>query len=97
MLTSLSNMLYKQGMRKDTAIAFFGSVQATATAINVRRSAVYQWGEIVPAVSALKLSAASDGKLKFDSSAYLKAHKNSTKRDGRSRYVPPRAAITSGN
>lgn len=67
-------------MRKDTAIAFFGSVQATATAIKVRRSAVYQWGAIIPAVSALKLAAASRGKLKFDPAAYLSPTKRPSRR-----------------
>ena len=60
-------------MLKETVLAHFGgSVQRTADAIGVTRSAVYQWkdGEPIPAESALKVQAATRGKLKVDPALY---------------------------
>ncbi len=52
------------------ALAYFGSKKAIADAIGVSPSAVSQWEELVPPLSAAKLEKASDGRLKFDPDLY---------------------------
>ena len=65
-------------MFKRDAIAHFGSqadiVQALGT---ISKSAVSQWGDIVPLRSAMELERLSEGKLKVDLDQYkLSGHAN---------------------
>lgn len=57
-------------MLKRDVIKFYGGTSQAARAIGISRMAIYQWGEQVPAISALKFSMASAGKLKFDPAKY---------------------------
>ena len=52
------------------AVAAFGSKVAIAEALEISPSAVSQWGELVPPLSAAKLAKRSRGKLKFDPDIY---------------------------
>jgi len=51
-------------MRKKDVVAYFGSVIAVADALHISRSAVYQWPDEVPYLSALHVERATQGKLK---------------------------------
>lgn len=57
-------------MKKASALTYFGSASKLARAIGVTRSAVQQWGDLVPPLSAAKLERASNGALKFDPDDY---------------------------
>lgn len=58
-------------MRKSDVLAHFdNSVQATADALGITRSAVHQWPEIVPEGSAYKLQVITGGRLRVDPSLY---------------------------
>ena len=62
-------------MKTSDAVRHFGSRVKIAAALSCTRSAVYQWGEIVPEGSAYKLQALAKGKVKVDPAAYVKAVK----------------------
>ena len=51
-------------MKKQEAIAYFGTQQALADAIGVSSAAVTQWGENVPPLRQLQLQQLTLGKLK---------------------------------
>ena len=51
---------------------YYGGPTAAAKAVNITRAAIYQWGELVPALTALKYEQATKGKLKFKNAAYLR-------------------------
>ncbi|EGB2526625.1 transcriptional regulator [Salmonella enterica] len=57
-------------MLKQDAINFFGSKSSLARAAGVERSAVSQWGEIIPEARAARLQAASGGALQYDPEVY---------------------------
>lgn len=57
-------------MKKADAIAHFGSQAAVGRAAKVTRSAVNQWGDLVPPLAARRLEIATDGKLVFDPDVY---------------------------
>lgn len=57
-------------MRKADALAHFGSQAEVARAAKVSRSAVNQWRDLVPPLSAKRLEVATDGKLVFDPDLY---------------------------
>lgn len=58
-------------MRKSDVLAHFkGNQSAVARAINITRASVNQWGPVIPMDKALRLQAATEGKLKFDESLY---------------------------
>lgn len=56
------------------AVKFFGSRAEIARRLKSRtKSAVYQWGELVPLLAAHELSELSDGELKVDAALYERA------------------------
>lgn len=57
-------------MYTETAIKHYGTVQRVAEALGISANAVYQWDELVPPLSAAKLSKRSKGRLKFDPDLY---------------------------
>lgn len=58
-------------MRKTDALDYFDDdIEALAEALGITMSAVYQWHETVPLLSALRLQALSQGELTVDFSAY---------------------------
>lgn len=60
-------------MLKSDAIEAFGSASAVADALDISASAVGQWGEMVPPLSAARLAAHPKGvesNLKFDPELY---------------------------
>ena len=65
-------------MLKQDAIKYFGNKSSLARAAGVDRSAVSQWGEIIPEARAVRLQSASDGALVYDPGFYDK-HKQSRK------------------
>lgn len=52
-------------MKKSAAVKHFGSQFEIARVLGIGRSAVCQWGKIVPEARQAKLSEASGGKLKI--------------------------------
>lgn len=52
------------------ALKVYGSRKAIAEALKISESAVYQWDDLVPPLSAAKLAKRSKGKLKFDPDMY---------------------------
>jgi len=57
-------------MLKSAAVEHFGSQKAIAAVLSISESAVSQWEELVPPLSAAKLAKASDGVLVFDPDLY---------------------------
>ena len=57
-------------MNKDKVIKYFGDTKAVAKALDVTTQYVYQWGEIVPEVVALKLERISEGGLQYKEKDY---------------------------
>ncbi|EAA7538826.1 transcriptional regulator [Salmonella enterica] len=57
-------------MLKQDAIDFFGNKSALAQVAGVERSAVSQWGELVPEGRAMRLQEASGGVLHYDPKVY---------------------------
>lgn len=63
-------------VRKADVIAYFGTVQQTADALEITRAAVYSWGPIVPERIAHRSAILSRGQLPFDPSLYPPKSKN---------------------
>jgi DNA-binding transcriptional regulator YdaS (Cro superfamily) len=60
-------------MYKVQALAHFhGSQTKTAKAIGYTRSAVNQWPELIPEKAAARLERATEGKLRYDPSLYVR-------------------------
>lgn len=58
-------------MRKTDVLAHFGCSQiAVARALNITKSAVSQWPDLIPLKSALRLQALTGGALSVDMSLY---------------------------
>lgn len=57
-------------MNKKEVIAHFGSQSATARALGITRSAISQWGELVPLATAARLERITNGALELDLNAY---------------------------
>lgn len=53
-------------MNKTKVLEYFGGTVATATALNVSKSTVSLWGEIIPWKYALLIAAATNGSQPFD-------------------------------
>ncbi|OQV43420.1 hypothetical protein BZ160_04680 [Pantoea vagans] len=53
-------------MRKTTVIEHFRGTVATATALNISKSTVSLWGDVIPWKYALLISAATAGSLPFN-------------------------------
>ncbi|MEG2041507.1 MAG: Cro/CI family transcriptional regulator [Hafnia sp.] len=57
-------------MLKQDAINFFGNKSSLAQAAGVERSAVSQWGALIPEARAARLQVASGGALVYDPAVY---------------------------
>ena len=57
-------------MRKSDVLSHFGNVEATAKALGITKSAVYQWGDVVPKGAAYIAQAVSNGALAVDPATY---------------------------
>lgn len=57
-------------MKKAAVVKFFGSQIAVAKALNITKSAVSQWPEIVPLKSALRVQSLTAGQLPVDMALY---------------------------
>ena len=53
-------------MRKSTVIEHFRGTVATATALNISKSTVSLWGDVIPWKYALLIAAATAGSLSFN-------------------------------
>lgn len=53
-------------MRKSDVIKFFGTGAKAARALNIDRTALYQWGELVPESRQYELEVKTNGLLKSD-------------------------------
>jgi DNA-binding transcriptional regulator YdaS (Cro superfamily) len=60
-------------MKKLTVINYFGSAQNLAEFLGLHKSAVSQWGEIIPEKQALKLAHLTEGKLIYTPVFYKKS------------------------
>lgn len=58
-------------MRTADAVAFFGRKAALARALNISRTSVDKWGELVPPLRAVQLQKMTRGKLHFDPDSYV--------------------------
>ena len=57
-------------MRKETAVAHFGSDVEVARALKISRQAVSKWPDIIPEGAAYKLQVITAGRLQVDQSCY---------------------------
>jgi DNA-binding transcriptional regulator YdaS (Cro superfamily) len=57
-------------MKTQDAIEHFGSAAALARAVNITRSAISQWGELVPIGTAARLEKLTEGALVLDLEDY---------------------------
>ena len=57
-------------MRKETAVAHFGSDVEVARALKISRQAVSKWPDIIPEGAAYKLQVITAGRLQVDPSCY---------------------------
>lgn len=57
-------------MKTSDVLQQFGTASAVAETLGITRSAVSQWGEMVPPASAARLEKLSGGKLVFDPDVY---------------------------
>lgn len=63
-------MLIVHGMRKEDVIGHYGTATAVAEALKISVAAVSQWDEIIPVMSAHRLSELTGGTLRFDARLY---------------------------
>ena len=61
---------YTAEMRKDDVFAYFGKKSHAAKAAGVSRQAVSHWREIIPAMAAIRIEKATEGRLTFDPTLY---------------------------
>jgi hypothetical protein len=63
-------------MRKNDVLKHFdpdgGTLQSTADALNITKSAVSQWGDIIPEGMAYKIQVITAGMLRVDPALYAK-------------------------
>jgi hypothetical protein len=57
-------------MTPHDVFTFYGSRKAAADALGISRSAVYQWAEFVPELTALRLDRMTAGRLRYDPALY---------------------------
>ena len=60
-------------MRTQDAVDFYGNKAEVARALNIRRQAVVQWGELVPIARAFQLQVLSRGRLRAEPDDYPSA------------------------
>jgi hypothetical protein len=66
-------VFYYEAMYIRTALDFYGSRASVARAIGYTRQAIYAWerrSDLVPEICAIRLSRASDGRLRYDPTLY---------------------------
>lgn len=63
-------------MLKADVMKHFKTCQAVADVLDITRSAVQQWGRVVPQTSAYKLQVFTAGQLRVEPSLYLPSKKN---------------------
>ena len=61
---------YNLRMKTQHAIEHFGSAAALARAVNITRSAISQWGDLVPLGTAARLEKLTNGALVLDLEDY---------------------------
>lgn len=61
-------------MRKSEVIRHFGGVSKTANALGISHPAVCRWGDIIPEKQAFVIERITKGKMKYDSSLYIKTN-----------------------
>lgn len=59
-------------MKTSDVVAYYGSKTAVADALHVHKSAVSNWGAVVPRGRAFELEKLTKGRLKVDLSLYSK-------------------------
>lgn len=64
-------------MFKRTVVNFFGNQSKVSRALNVSRSYVSAWPDLVPELQAVRLERLTNGELKYDPSLYETKHKQS--------------------
>lgn len=71
MLDDIGKACFHAVMKKDEAIAIFGSTRAMADALGVTRQAIYQWPDVLPQDQEDRVTGAAVrlGKLKANGSA----------------------------
>lgn len=57
-------------MRTEDAVSFFGTKKRIAELLGIQPTAISQWGETIPLISAMRLEDLSYGNLKVDKSRY---------------------------
>jgi hypothetical protein len=57
-------------MRTEDAVSFFGTKKRIADLLGILPTAVSQWGDTIPMISAMRLEELSYGNLKVDRSRY---------------------------
>lgn len=60
-------------MKTKDAVTYFGTKTALARALGTQKSAISNWGEIVPRGRAFELEVITQGKLKVDRTLYQKS------------------------
>lgn len=59
-------------MRTGDVLQHFGGFAETAEALGISRQAVYKWGKVVPATSAIRIERLTGGQLKIQAHLYKK-------------------------
>lgn len=70
MLDFIRQVFCTNPMKTDDAIHYFGTAAAVARALQISKSAVSQWGELVPLATAARLERITNGALELDLNAY---------------------------
>lgn len=60
-------------MYKREVFKYFGNAANTAVKLNIKKSSISQWGEIIPEKRAARLEKITKGKLKYDPSLYMQS------------------------
>lgn len=61
---------FTNDMKTIDAIRYFGTASALAASVGISKSAVSQWGDLVPLATAARIEKITNGKLRFDLSQY---------------------------
>lgn len=59
-------------MNTSDVIRYFGSQSAAAKALGITRSAISQWGDLVPLATAARLEKLTNNRLKIEIEAYAR-------------------------
>ena len=72
MLTLCRFSVTLEKMKKTDVVKHFGSIAAVAEALDLARSSVYDWGEIIPEGAAYKIQVITGGTMRVNQSFYEK-------------------------